>query len=92
MTTLQRTKNDTATNDRREMEDRTVRDNRARNDEMTAEKRLKADLAMGEKRARNDEMTVDRRERNDRNPARDFALVMLVLVLLAFGLYVLLRY
>jgi len=90
MANAQRTKNDTATIDRREMTDKTKRDNRTRNDELTIERRQKADKIMDEHRLRNDEMTADRRKINDRNPWRTLAISLLILAILsalAFGAY-----
>lgn len=87
MANQQRTKNDTATIDRREMADKTRRDNREKNDELTAERRNKADRIMEEKRLRNDKMTASRREINDRNPWRTFVIALLILAILAVGAY-----
>ena len=87
MANLQRMKSDTATGDRREMADRTVRDNRIRNDELTRERRLRADKTMIDNRLRNDEMTSNRRKINDRNPWRTIAIFLLILTVLAVGAY-----
>ena len=91
MTNKQRTKNDLETEDRRAMEDKTMRDNRIRNDYLTTEKRLRADKTMNEKRMRNDEITINRREVNDRNPSRDVALVILLLIVVTLGGYLFFR-
>ena len=90
MANTQRTKNDTATMDRREIQDREILNNRNKNDELTAERRLKADRTMEDNRMRNDEMTIDRRKLNDRNPWRTFA-ILLILIALAVGTYLILR-
>ncbi|MFA4953586.1 MAG: hypothetical protein WC584_05160 [Candidatus Pacearchaeota archaeon] len=87
MANIQRTKNDMATTDRREMEDKIVRDNRIRNDELTKEHRAKADQIMNNHRLRNDEMTINRRKINDRNPWRTLAISLLILAVLAIGAY-----
>ena len=90
MANAQRTKNDTATIDRRKITDKTIRDNRIRNDELTIERRDKADKIMDENRLRNDEMTAYRRKINDRNPWRTLAISVLIIALLAtlaIGIY-----
>jgi hypothetical protein len=92
MASLQRTKNDRTTDDRREIEDEIRRDNRIKNDALTAEKREKADQVMSEHRLRNDEMTDARRKANDRNPWRTLAISLLIMAALAVGAYYLLTY
>ena len=87
MANQQRTKNDIATTDRRELADKTRKDNRKKNDELTAERRDKTDRIMKESRLKNDEMTIHRREINDRNPWRTFAITLLILAILAIGAY-----
>jgi len=93
MANIQRTKNDIATTDRREIADKTRRDNRIRSDELTAERRLKADKTMKDNRLRNDEMTVNRRKMNDRNPWRTLAISILIIAAatLAVGAYLIFR-
>jgi hypothetical protein len=85
MANRQRKKSDMATTERREIADKTTRDNRIRNDELTTERRNKADKIMDENRLRNDEMTIHRRKINDRNPWRTLAIVLLLLAALAVG-------
>jgi hypothetical protein len=87
MTNRQRMKNDSATEDRREMADKARRENRIRSDRLTKERRDNADKNMREKRLRNDEMTSHRRKINDRNPWRTLAISLLLLVILAIGAY-----
>ncbi|MEK6928290.1 MAG: hypothetical protein AABX11_07700 [Nanoarchaeota archaeon] len=87
MATRQRRINDIATDNRRETEDNLIRDNRIKNDEQTQERRDKADDAMQEHRLRNDEMTIARRKINDRNPWRTLAISLLILAILAIGIY-----
>jgi len=92
MANLQRKKNDRTTEDRRELADETIRDNRVKNDELTLERRNKTDKAMNERRLRNDEMTDNRREINDRNPWRTLAISLLIIAALAVGAYYLFTY
>lgn len=87
MTNKQRTVNDNATTDRRELEDRNIRDHRIRNDELTVENRAKADKALNEHRLRNDHMTTQRRALNDGNPGLAFAIFLLILIVLTIGAY-----
>jgi len=87
MTNRQRMESDTATTDRRDMADKTMRDNRIRNDELTKERRDKADKIMEDKRVRNDEMTTNRRKINDRNPWKTIAISLLIIAALAIGTY-----
>jgi hypothetical protein len=89
MTNRQRMESDTATTDRRDMADKTMRDNRIRNDELTKERRDRADKTMEDKRSRNDEMTTNRRRVNDRNPWRTLAISLLLLAVLVVGAYLL---
>ena len=58
MTNIQRMKSDLATEDRREIEDERVRENRLRNDDLTEERRTKADKIVDMSRLRNDETTA----------------------------------
>jgi hypothetical protein len=84
----QRIKNDMATDNRREAADKTLNNNRDRNDALTQERRFKADKVMGKNRARNDKRTVDRRERKDANsPKGALAIFLLILIILAIGVY-----
>lgn len=87
MTNRQRMKNDMTTMNRREMADQTRKDNRIKNDELTKEKRFNADKTMEGNRLRNDEITANRREINDRNPGRDLAIFLLILLVLIVGAY-----
>jgi hypothetical protein len=87
MTNAQRTKNDFATMDRREITDKIIRDNRVKNDQLTIERRDRADKTREDNRLRNDEITNNRRKINDRNPWRTLAISLLVLALLAIGVY-----
>ncbi len=86
MTNAQRTKNDMATTDRREMTDELIKDNRLKNDVITANRRQKADKILEENRLKNDEMTDSRRKSNDRNPWRTFVIVLIILGV-ACGIY-----
>ncbi len=61
---IQRMRNDVATIDKRELADKTMKDNREKNDELTKVRRSRADQAMKQSRLRNDEITVNRREIN----------------------------
>lgn len=65
MTDRQRLENDIETMNRRETEDKTIKDDRARNDEITKARRFQADKTMDECRLRNDEITANRREMED---------------------------
>ena len=87
MTTKQRTENDQATMDKREMVDKTRRENRDRNDELTKERRYHADKNMNTNRLRNDEITKHRRKMNDRNPWRTLAIFLLFIAVLVVGAY-----
>ena len=87
MENAQRTKNDIATTDRREIADRARRDSRIHNDELTIERRNRTDKTREENRLRNDEMTSHRRKINDRNPWRTLAIVLLILAASAIGTY-----
>ena len=87
MANAQRTRNDLATMDRREIVDKARIDNRNKNDELTVERRDKADKIMEDNRLRNDEMTANRRKKNDRNPWRTFVISLLVIAALAAGAY-----
>ena len=87
MANAQRTKNDTATTDRREMADKIRIDSRNKNDELTIERRDRADKIREDNRLRNDEMTAGRREKNDRNPWRTLAISLIIIAVLAIGAY-----
>lgn len=67
MSNKQRMENDMATTDRREMTDKSIKDNRIRNDQLTEERRDKADKVLDHSRSRNDEMTANRRGIKDEN-------------------------
>ncbi|MFA6022549.1 MAG: hypothetical protein WC781_00510 [Candidatus Pacearchaeota archaeon] len=87
MANIQRTKNDMATIDRREIADKVKRDSRIYNDNLTIERRNKADKIIEESRLRNDEMTTNRRKMNDRNPWRTLAICLLIIIALAIGVF-----
>lgn len=87
MTTIQRMKSDTATIDRREIADKTTRDNRIRNDKITGKRRFRADNTVTKNRLRNDEITANRREIKDGNPSIALAISLLIVVVLAVGAY-----
>jgi len=88
MINKQRRHNDLATMDKREAADKTMNDNRNKNDALTQERRLEADKTMNENRARNDELTSIRREIKDsKNQKGTWALLVLILVLLAMSSY-----
>jgi hypothetical protein len=88
MTNNQRMKNDMATDNRREVADKTLSKSRDRNDALTQERRFKADKTMGMNRARNDEITAERREIKDANsPKGALAIFLLILIVLAIGSY-----
>lgn len=78
MTNRQRMENDTMTIDRRDMEDKTISDNRIRNDGLTRERRYNADKAMEKSRTRNDEITAERREVKDGNFSTILAVSLLI--------------
>jgi hypothetical protein len=90
MANIQRTKNDMATENRRETADKLIKNNRIRSDKLTMERRMKADKTIDENRLRNDEMTVNRRRINDRNPWRTLV-ILLLLAALATGAYLIFR-
>jgi len=90
MANIQRTKNDMATENRRETADKLIKNNRIRSDKLTMERRMKADKTIDENRLRNDEMTFNRRRINDRNPWRTLV-ILLLLAALATGAYLIFR-
>lgn len=77
--------NDKVTSERREMTDKTTKDDRARNDETTKERRLDADKTLKDNRSRNDETTAVRREKNDGTQNRALAICLSVLLVVAIG-------
>ena len=84
----QRIKNDLATTDKRHMADKAKSDNRNRNDSLTQERRFEADKTMADNRTRNDEITANRREMKDaRGPKGAFLVFVLILIVLAIGLF-----
>lgn len=87
MTNEQRMKNDIETSNKRDMVDKTIRDNRSKNDELTDERRFKADETMNKNRLRNDEMTANRRDVRDGNMGTVLAVSLLVLLALAVGIF-----
>jgi hypothetical protein len=90
MTTIQRINSDIATLDKREIADKTIKDNRIRNDDLTRERRSKADRIMDEHRLKNDETTANRREMKDGNKNLAFATFLLIVAVITFGAYVIL--
>lgn len=87
MTNLQRRENDRATITRRDSVDKIRMENRAHNDEVTAERRERQDKIRDDSRLKNDEMTSSRRKENDRNPWRTFAISLLIIAIIATGVY-----
>lgn len=78
---------DIATMDRRDVVDRTLRDNRNKNDDLTKERRSKADKTMHDNRLKNDEITSDRRELKDGNLGMALEVSLVILLVLAIGAY-----
>jgi len=87
MVNAQRTMNDRATTDRREVADKERMDARAHNDELTAGRRERQDKIRNDSRLKNDEMTDNRRAANDRNPWRTFTISLLIIAAIAAGVY-----
>ena len=88
MTNIQRMRNDLATDNRREVADKTLSNDRDRNDALTQERRFKADKKLRDNRNRNDEITVKRREiKNANSPKGALAIFLLILIVLAIGSY-----
>ena len=84
-------KSDIETIDKREMADKTVRDNRNKNDEVTAERRFKADETLQKNRLKNDEITAHRREIKDENSVRDLTIALGIVTALAVVVLFILR-
>ncbi|MDP1694763.1 MAG: hypothetical protein Q8L34_04450 [Candidatus Woesearchaeota archaeon] len=88
MTKLQRINSDMATLDKREIADKTIKENRIRNDDLTKERRSKTDKTLDESRLRNDEMTANRREIKDGHDNMRLAMFILAIAVVVFGAYV----
>lgn len=88
MTTMQRMKSDASTADKREMDDKAVKEHRDANDALTEERRAKADEELDKKRSKNDELTADRREAKDGNTGVIIGLLALM-VLASGAIYIL---
>ena len=91
MAEIQRTKNDRATIERRDVEDNLLRDNRNKNDVLTEERRLKADKTLNESRVRNDETTAQRRNIKDRRFQGVLTISLLIVIVLAAGIILVLK-
>jgi hypothetical protein len=74
---------DIATEDRREMADKTLHDNRVRNDSLTRERRYMTDRTMDKSRAKNDETTANRRREARYGEGNTFLTVSLMITMFA---------
>jgi hypothetical protein len=81
MLNKQRMKNDLATTERRDAEDRNVEYDREKNDELTTERRFQVDKTMEKNRDRNDEMTASRREQKDGNLGQVLAVFLAIAII-----------
>lgn len=87
MNTARRKYQDATTNTKREDSDELMRENRLRNDRLTLERRERADKNLYGRRLKNDEMTAYRREIQDLPSKRVLALLLVILLLIATGVW-----